>query len=52
MTVLVMRAVNDAGNVCTQLQFLFELPVRLQKFLDTEAYSQAVRYDEPHQSAS
>jgi len=30
--------------MCLQLQFLFELPVRLQKCLDNEAYSQAVRY--------
>ena len=37
--------VVDDDGVCIQLQFLFELPVRLQKFLDTEAYSQAVRYD-------
>ena len=41
-------AVMITTMICfyVQLQFLFELPVRLQKCLDTEAYSQAVRYDQ------
>ena len=30
--------------VFTQLQFLFELPARLKKCLEMEAYSQAVRW--------
>lgn len=34
---------SGVHTLLKKLQFLFELPVRLQKCLDTEAYSQAVR---------